>query len=135
MLQLLQINGMTDLTFTLANIITIGAGVIATMTSFLKLQYDQRAEAKATVVRFETTEKANQKEMEELNVKILHVTNGKRALKKDLINMIEKESEVAKSRIDKTQERIEDYKKATDSEFKEINGALNKIIGLLEAQK
>lgn len=135
MFQLLQINGMTDLTFTLANIITIGAGVIATMTAFLKLQYDQRAESKATVVRFETTEKANDKEIEELNNKILHVTNGKRALKKDLIGMIEKEAEVTKVRIDKTQERMEVDKKENQAEFKEINGSLNKIIGLLEAQK
>jgi len=135
MFQLLQINGMTDLTFTLANIITIGAGVIATMTAFLKLQYDQRAESKATVVRFETTEKANDKEIEELNNKILHVTNGKRALKKDLIGMIEKEAEVTKARIDKTQERMEVDKKENQAEFKEINGSLNKIIGLLEAQK
>lgn len=136
LLQVTQpINAMNDVTFTLGNLITIGGGFLVTVISFIKLQYDQKSDAKATVVRFETLEKENTKEVEDLNNKILHVQNGKRAIKKDLIGMIEKEADVTKNRIDKTQERMEKDKAENQAEFKEINAKLNKIVGLLETRQ
>ncbi len=129
------VSAMNDVTFTFGDLITIGGGAIATLTAFLKLQYDQRSEAKATIVRFETIEKESKKEVNDLKDNILHVQNGKRALKKDLEATIEKQSELVKNRIDKTQERMEKNKEENQAEFKEINKQLNTIIGLLEAKK
>ncbi len=129
------VSAMNDVTFTFGDLITIGGGAIATLTAFLKLQYDQRSEAKATIVRFETIEKESEKEVNDLKDNILHVQNGKRALKKDLEATIEKQSELVKNRIDKTQERMEKNKEENQAEFKEINKQLNTIIGLLEAKK
>lgn len=126
------VSAMNDVTFTFGDLITIGGGAIATLTAFLKLQYDQRSEAKATIVRFETIEKESEKEVNDLKDNILHVQNGKRAMKKDLIGMIEKETGVLNKRVDKTNERAEEDKKENQAEFKEINGKLNKILGLLE---
>ena len=132
---LTQISTVNDVTFTLGNLITIGGGIIATLSAFFKLQYDQKGETKATIVRFETLEKELEKQCLISDEKILHVTNGKRAMKKDLVGMIEKEAETTKARIDKTQERLERSDIKNQAEFKEINGSLNKIIGLLESQK
>lgn len=129
---LLQVNAMNDVTFTFGDLITIGCGLIMTVSVFLKLQFDQKADSKATVVRFETMEKEHEKEVSDLKDNILHVQNGKRALKKDLIGMIEKETGVLNRRVDKTNERAEEDKKENQAEFKEINGKLNKILGLLE---
>jgi len=131
----IPVNAMSDFTFTLGNLITIGGGAITTLTAFLKLQYDQKAEKEATRVRFETIEKEHQKEVSKLEDNILHITNGKRAMKKEIMTMMEKESEMVKARIDKTQERMEENKKENQAEFKEINGKLNQILGLLENKK
>jgi len=139
MLELLQvtqqINAIEGISFTLGNLITIGGGLVITISSFLKLQYDQKAEAKATIVRFETVEKEYEKEISAISDNILHVQNGKRALKKDLEAQIDKQAEIVKNRIDKTQDRMEKNKAENQAEFKEINKQLNTIIGLLEAKK
>jgi len=132
LLQAQPVNAMSDVTFTLGDLITMGGGAVATISAFIKLQYDQKSEAKATVVRFATMEKDHEKEVSGLDEKILHIQNGKRALKKDLIIMIEKEAEITKNRIDKTQERIEEDKRQNQIEFKEINKVLNQILGYVK---
>lgn len=136
MLELLQIeqpvNAMNDVSFTLGDLLTIGGGAIVTISTFIKLQYDQKSEAKATVVRFETSEKEQKMTITGLEEKIIHITNGKRAMKKDLIGMIEKESIVTKNRIDSTQHDMKEHQKSNQAEFKEINGKLNEIIGYVK---
>ena len=136
MLELLQIaqpvNAMNDVSFTLGDLITIGGGAIVTISTFIKLQYDQKSEAKATVVRFVTSEKEHKMTISGLEEKIIHINNGKRAMKKDLIGMIDKEAEVTKNRIDSTQHDMKEHQKANQAEFKEINGKLNEIIGYVK---
>lgn len=121
-----------DITFSLANLITIGGGIIATLTAFLKLQYDQKAETKATIVRFETMEREHEKEVESLKSLITHNKNGKHAMKKELTALIEKEALVTKNRIDSTQKEMKENQAKTDAEFKEINGKLSEIIGYVK---
>ncbi len=122
-----QLNAMNDVTFTLGNLITIGGGFVVTLSTFLKLQYDQKAEAKATVVRFETMEKENNKEIEKLNDTIVHVQNGKRAMKKELLEIVKEKDEMTRARIDKTQNEMKAYSEKTDQEFKEINSSISKV--------
>ena len=122
-----QVNGMSDVTFTLGNLITIGGGALATASAFFKLQYDQKSETKATVVRFKTMEKEMSKEIEKLNDTIIHVQNGKRSIKKELLEVIKEKDEMTRARIDKTQNEMKAYSEKTDQEFKEINSSISKV--------
>jgi hypothetical protein len=135
---LLQVNGLEDVVFSLGNIITIGGGAVATLTAFLKLQYNQKAEEKATAVRFETiekeyrkeintVEKEYRKEVETINNSIVHVQNGKRALRKELLEIIKEKDEMTRARIDKTQSEMKAYSEKTDQEFKEINSSISNV--------
>jgi len=113
-------NGM-DLNFTLGNLITILVIIVPAIIGYANLKSES---------------KTNRKDLNSLEDKqkedLLHVQNGKRAIKKDLIVMIEKEAQMVKNRIDKTQERIEDDKKQNQIEFKEINKVLNQILGYVK---
>lgn len=122
-----QVNGMSDVTFTLGNLITIGGGAVVTISTFFKLQYDQKADTKATNVRFETMEKEHEKEIEKLNDTVVHVQNGKRAMKKELLEVIKEKDEMTRARIDKTQSEMKAYSEKTDQEFKEINSSISNV--------
>lgn len=129
MLELLQVNAMNDVSFTLGDLITIGGGAIVTITTFVKLQYDQKSIAAATVVRFDTMEKDQVKEVDALKENLLHITNGKRTMKKEIIGLIEKNAEISNARIDKANARMEEDRRLNQVEFKEINEKLNQILG------
>jgi len=130
LLQIAQpINAINDVTFTLGDLITIGGGAIVTITTFVKLQYDQKSEAKATLVRFDTMEKEQRKENDTLKENLLHVTNGKRTMKKEIIGLIEKNADISNVRIDKANQRMDEDRKQNQVEFKEINEKLNQILG------
>lgn len=123
MLELLQIapsNGM-DIMFNLGDLITLGVIIVPAIIGYTRLQGKTKNNEDSILSLLE-----KQKD------DVLHITNGKRAIKKDLIQMIEKESEVTKNRIDKTQERMEKLNDANQIEFKSINEKLNRILGLLE---
>lgn len=123
MLQLLQIapsNGM-DIMFNLGDLITLGVIIVPAIIGYTRLQGKTK-----------NNEDSISSLLEKQKDDVLHITNGKRAIKKDLIQMIEKESEVTKNRIDKTQERMEKLNDANQIEFKSINEKLNRILGLLE---
>jgi len=123
MLELLQIapsNGM-DIMFNLGDLITLGVIIVPAIIGYTRLQGKTK-----------NNEDSISSLLEKQKDDILHITNGKRAIKKDLIQMIEKESEVTKNRIDKTQERMEKLNDANQIEFKSINEKLNRILGLLE---
>jgi alpha-mannosidase len=123
MLQLLQIapsNGM-DIMFNLGDLITLGVIIVPAIIGYTRLQGKTK-----------NNEDSISSLLEKQKDDVLHITKGKRAIKKDLIQMIEKESEVTKNRIDKTQERMEKLNDANQIEFKSINEKLNRILGLLE---
>jgi alpha-mannosidase len=123
MLQLLQIapsNGM-DIMFNLGDLITLGVIIVPAIIGYTRLQGKTK-----------NNEDSISSLLDKQKDDVLHITNGKRAIKKDLIQMIEKESEVTKNRIDKTQERMEKLNDANQIEFKSINEKLNRILGLLE---
>ena len=77
-------------------------------------------------------EREQLKEVEISKENLLHVTNGKRALKKDLIILIEKNAEISNARIDKANERMDEDRKLNQVEFKEINKTLNQILGYVK---
>lgn len=122
MFQLLQIatTGM-DLTFNLGDLITLGLIIVPAIIGYTRLQSKTKNNEDSIL-------SLSEKQKEDL----LHITNGKRAGKKDLIIMIEKESEMTNNRIDKTQDRVEKLNDANQIEFKSINEKLNRILGLLE---
>jgi len=122
MFQLLQIatTGM-DLTFNLGDLITLGLIIVPAIIGYTRLQSKTKNNEDSILA-------LSEKQKEDL----LHITNGKRAGKKDLIIMIEKESEMTNNRIDKTQDRVEKLNDANQIEFKSINEKLNRILGLLE---
>jgi len=122
MFELLQIatTGM-DLTFNLGDLITLGLIIVPAIIGYTRLQ-------SKTKNNEDSISSLSEKQKEDL----LHITNGKRAIKKDLISMIEKESEITNNRIDKTQDRVEKLNDANQIEFKSINEKLNRILGLLE---
>jgi septal ring factor EnvC (AmiA/AmiB activator) len=132
MIELLQINAMNDVSFTLGDVITIGGGAIVTITTFVKLQFDLKAMSEATIVRFETMQKEQTKEVDNLKENLIHITNGKRTMKKEIIELIEKNAEISNNRIDKANSRIEEDKRQNQIEFKEINKVLNQILGYVK---
>lgn len=132
MIELLQINAMNDVSFTLGDVITIGGGAIVTITTFVKLQFDLKAMSEATIVRFETMQKEQTKEVDNLKENLIHITNGKRTMKKEIIELIEKNAEISNNRIDKANSRMEEDKRQNQIEFKEINKVLNQILGYVK---
>ena len=123
MLELLQVQPVSgmDLSFNLGDLITLGLIIIPAIIGYTKLQGKTK-----------NNEDSISSLLEKHKEDILHITNGKRAIKKDLIGMIEKEAEITKNRIDKTQERMEKLNDSNQIEFKSINEKLNRILGLLE---
>jgi len=131
LLQLLQVSGMNDVTFTFGDLITIGGGAIATLTAFLKLQYDQRADSKATIVRFETMDKEMKGEFASLKESLIDAKTKKNSMRAELNGVIEKKDETTHKRIDAVRNDLKDYTNKTDQEFKELNAGLSEIKGML----
>lgn len=120
LLQIAPANGM-DLTFNLGDLITLGVIIIPAIIGYTRLQGKTKNNG-------DSIKNLEEKQKDD----VLHIQNGKRSIKKELISMIEKEAEVTKNRIDKTQERMEKLNDANQIEFKSINEKLNRILGLLE---
>ena len=131
LLQLLQVSAMNDVTFTFGDLITIGGGAIATLTAFLKLQYDQRSESKATIVRFETMEKEMKQQFSALTESLIDAKTKKNAIRAELNESIEKKDETTHKRIDAVRNDLKEYINKTDMEFKELNSGVSEIKGML----
>jgi TolA-binding protein len=133
------VNGMNEIVFGLKDLITIGGGIVATVTAYLTLKFGFNAYKEASEKRFKDIETRNKEEKERLvkeyDEKIMNIKHGKNAVKKELDAKIDKLEEMTKLRIDKTQERLESFQRDNQQEFKQINEGLNKILGLLESQK
>jgi len=112
------VNGM-DLVFGLKDVITIGGGIIATLTAFFTLKFGQ---------------KANEKEMETLKDDIAAEKLTRHSMKKEIVNDSKERELVIHHRIDKTQEDFKIDREKTQEEFKAINHNLSKILGILENQ-
>ncbi len=125
------VSAMNDVTFTFGDLITIGGGTVATLTTFLKLQYDQRAEAKATIVRFETLEKELSKELDTIKEVLMETKVKKNAMRAELNEVIEKKDAITHKRIDAVRDDLKDYSNKTDIEFKELNNGVSEIKGML----
>jgi hypothetical protein len=125
------INAINDVTFNFGDLITIGGGAVATLTAFIKLQYDQRSEAKATVVRFETIEKDNNKEIDSLKELLIEVKVKKNAMRAETTELIEKKDVITHKRIDAVRDDLKEYTNKTDLEFKELNNGVSEIKGML----
>ena len=114
-----------NIVFGVKDLITIGGGIVATVTAYLTLKFTLDAFKTATEKEFTDIKSVSDE-------KFLAVKHGKNAIKKELEEKIVDLKEMSMARIDKTQERMEGFQKDNQVEFKEINGKLNKILGLLE---
>ena len=110
-----------DLNFNLGDLIVLGGVLIPAIIGYQKLKgkCDNNGDAIASI---------SEKQKDD----ILHIQNGKRSMKKELIQLLKEESERTHKRIDKTQERQEKLHSDTQQELKGMNEKLNKILGLLE---
>lgn len=113
-------NGM-DLVFDLGDLIVLGGILIPAIIGYTKLQ----ANGKATADGLKSLDDKQKDD-------VMHIQNGKRAIKKDLMVIIKENMELVNKRIDKTQERQEKLHSETQGELKGMNEKLNRILGLLE---
>lgn len=133
LLQMAQqpINGM-DVVFGIKDVITIGGGIIATVTAYLTLKFEFKAFKESVVVDLANLNKEIDKDISTIQEEIMNAKRGRHAIKKELTDLIKEKEETAMKRIDKTQEEMKEYVKTTNAEFKEINSKLDKIIGSLD---
>ena len=125
---LMQIQAVTPgINFTLANLLTIGGGVVATLSTFFKLKYDQKSHCESTHVRFETMEREYEKENKLLREELLFLKGNKKAQKVEFMEIIKEKDEATRSRIDRTQQDVRDLNTATTNEFKLINTNISEI--------
>jgi len=118
---LLQATSGMDLNFNLGDVMVLGGILIPAIIGYTKLQ----TQSKTTSDGLKSLE-------DKVKDDVLHIQNGKRAIKKDLISMIKENTDAINKRIDKTQERCEKIYSETQSELKGVNEKLNRILGLLE---
>jgi len=121
-MELLQVatSGM-DLNFDLGDLIVLGGILIPAIVGYTRLQGKTKANE-------DTISSLKQQQKED----VLHITNGKKTIKKELIIMIKEGDDVAKNRIDKTQERMEKLNEKQNDVNTSINEKLNRILGYLE---
>jgi len=131
MILLDAVNGM-DIVFGLKDTIMLVGGIVSLATAYLTLKFSFNAFKDATQVKFDTMKTEHDKDVNSLKEEASHATNGRRAIKKEMIDIIGEKFDVVNLRIDKTQDDVKTHKTEVQSEFKEINSNLNKIIGMLE---
>jgi len=127
------INGMTDVTFNVKDLGIVLSGAIATVTAWLTLKFSFNAFKEATQVKFDTMKTEHDKDIAMIHESQLDATNGRRSIKKELMQALKEDKEMLNSKIDKTNEDLRIHKTEVTSEFKDINQNLNKIIGMLES--
>jgi hypothetical protein len=115
-------NGM-ELSFTLGNLITLLIIIVPAIFGYANLQ----SKSKSNGDGLKSLEDKHKED-------IIHIQNGKRAIKKDLMLLIKEGDDVAKQRIDKTQERMEKLNEKQNEVNVSINEKLNKILGWVEKQ-
>jgi len=128
------VNGM-DVVFNVKDTIMLVGGIVSLATAYLTLKFSFNAHKDSTQVKFENMQKEFDKELEILKIENTSSKMGRHAIKKELIHLVGEKFDVANLRIDKTQDDIKEHKSVVQSEFKEINSNLNKIVGMLEAQQ
>lgn len=124
LLQVAPVNGM-DVVFGLKDTIMLVGGIVSLVITFLTLKLSFGAFKEAVNKEFKDLKK-------NYDEKIMNIKHGKNAIKKELTEKFDSMEKVMNKRIDKTQERMESNQKESQAEFKEINGKLNQILGLLE---
>jgi len=120
MLDLLQIsqpiNGMNDVVFGVKDLVTIGGGVVATVTAYLTLKFELKA-------HIETY--GNQ--IKSLKEDLMNAKNGRRAIEKNSIELLKEKDATIQKRIDKTQDKLEKEIEKNAEEFKQINSSISGI--------
>jgi hypothetical protein len=111
MLLLDVVSGM-DLVFGIKDIITIGGGIIATLTAFFTLKFGQ---------------KSNEKEMETLKSDIAAEKLTRHSMKKEVVNDSKERELVIHNRIDKTQDDFKNENEKNSKEFSKINDTISGV--------
>lgn len=111
---LLNVDGMSDVTFNLKDVIYIVGFVITILGGW----YTMKARQKDS----ETAIKAlKDNEITKLQEEMISVKATKKALETRLMETIKEKDDIVHKRINKTQDDMKAYISKTDSEFKEIN--------------
>ena len=128
------VNGM-DIVFGVKDTAMLIGGIVSLATAYLTLKFSHNNFKDATNTRFETMKSELGKDITKIEEAQLDATNGRRSIKKELLEVVKEKFDVANGRIDKTQEDMRVHKTEVTTEFKDINQNLNKIIGMLESQQ
>jgi len=116
MSELLQIQGMSDVIFGVKDLITIGGGVIATVTAYLTLKFE-----------FKAHKEAYEKEIVLLREELLNARNGRRAIEKKSAMDLKEKDDLIQRRIDKTQDKLEKEIEKNTQEFNKINETISGV--------
>jgi len=121
------VNGMSDVTFTLGNLVTIVGGIVATVTTFVTLKVNLSAKQKADEKRFKDLELLQDNAMKDVKEKLIEATTKKNAMRAEIDIKMEKHDEITHKRIDAVRDDLKDYRTTSDAEFKEINKTMSEV--------
>jgi hypothetical protein len=110
-----------DQVFTLKDVIYIVTLLAGAIFGYTKLQSSTGSNSKSIA------------ELKRLHADdILHIQNGKRAIKKDLLVQIEKNNEISNKRIDKIQGEMKEMNTKSELQYNNLNEKLSRVLGYLE---
>lgn len=126
-MELLQVQGMTDVVFGFKDLITIGGGLIATGGTILTLKLNAKATEKANEKRFKDIEERAAEDKTKFHEELMNATNGRRAIEKKASMDLKEKDMLIQKRIDKTQDKLDKEIEKNAEEFKQINSAISGI--------
>lgn len=118
----------TELTFNTKDVIYIITIVVAAVTAFFKMTSDKNAMTKE-IGFIQKNISDNKSHIDAVDIAS---KNSRTHIRREFKEADEKDRDMLNQRIDIVKEDLKEHAKDTASEFKEIQGKLNKIIGLLE---
>lgn len=119
----LSVDGMNDVTFTMKDVIYIVMIVSSALGGFFSMRItNEKQNDRMTAIEKEIAERKEQTQENFFNAK-----NGRKAIKLEIIDKVDKLENHVKNRIDKTQNEMKQYQEKTDSEFKEINKQMSGV--------
>lgn len=111
-----SVDAMSGTTFTLKDLIYICVILVGGVSAFVTLKISVKG-----VKEKQLEDSKNHKE------DLVNTTNGRRAVKKELKELIREKDDTIHKRVDKTQKDMRSYQDKTDVEFKSINDKLSEV--------
>ncbi len=115
--QILLNTSAAELTFNIKDVIYIVTFVISILTAWYRMQMNH----KDAVKNINNLNEKVKENADNLKVEQMATSNGRRAIKKELVEVINEKDKAIHRRINKTNDNFDKYIEKTESEFKEIN--------------